>query len=58
MKCKIFDCLSGGELQKQLSQFLSENPNVDIVSMTQSESVSGGCLWIYRESITLTILYR
>jgi len=54
MKTKVFSAHKIGELEKQLNQWLEENPGFEVQFVAQSESDSPDYGW----SITFTILYK
>jgi hypothetical protein len=52
---KAFSCHTIEDLEKQVNQWLTANPGVEIVQLTQSESGGGGGgEWF----ITVTILFK
>jgi hypothetical protein len=51
---RAFSCHTIKELEKQVNQWLTANPGVEIVQLTQSESGGGGGEWF----ITVTILFK
>jgi len=42
---KAFSCHTSQELEKQVNQWLTNNPGIEIVQFTQSESGGGGMEW-------------
>jgi len=52
---KAFSCHTVEDLEKQVNQWLTANPGVEIVQLTQSESSGGGGMeWF----ITVTVLFK
>jgi len=52
---KAFSCRTVEDLEKQVNQWLTANPGVEIVQLTQSESSGGGGMeWF----ITVTVLFK
>jgi hypothetical protein len=52
---KAFSCHTIQELEKQVNQWLTNNPGIEVVQFTQSESGGGGGMeWF----ITFTILFK
>jgi hypothetical protein len=51
---KAFSCHTVEDLEKQVNQWLTANPGVEIVQLAQSESGGGGMEWF----ITVTVLFK
>ena len=51
---KVFSCHTIQELEKQVNQWLTENPGIEVLQFRQSESGGGGMEWF----ITFTILFK
>jgi hypothetical protein len=51
---KSFSCHTIEELEKQVNQWLTSNPGIEIVQFAQSESGGGGMEWF----VTLTVLFK
>jgi len=52
---KVFSCQTIQELEKQVNQWLTDSPGIEIVQFAQSESGGGGRMeWF----ITVTILFK
>jgi hypothetical protein len=52
---KVFSCETIQELEKQVNQWLTTSPGIEIVQFAQSESGGGGRMeWF----ITVTVLFR
>jgi hypothetical protein len=51
---KVFSCHTIEELEKQVNQWLTASPGIEIVQLTQSESGGGRMEWF----ITLSILFK
>ncbi|HLW35709.1 MAG TPA: hypothetical protein VKS98_08625 [Chthoniobacterales bacterium] len=51
---KAFSCHTIEDLEKQVNQWLTANPGVEIVQLTQSESGGGGM----ERFITISILFK
>jgi len=51
---KVFSCHTIQELEKQVNQWLTDNPEIEILQFTQSESGGGGMEWF----VTFTILFK
>jgi len=54
LKVEIFNETDLSRLKKDVNLFLSKNPNITVLSMTQSEAGEFQKHW----AVTLTILYR
>jgi len=52
---KAFSCHTIEDLEKQVNQWLTANPGVEIVQLTQSESGGGGGM---ERFITISILFK
>lgn len=52
---KVFSCPTIQELEKQVNQWLTDNPGIEILQFAQSESAGGGGMdWF----VTFTILFK
>ena len=52
---KAFSCRTVEDLEKQVNQWLTANPGVEIVQLSQSESGGGGGMeWF----VTVTVLFK
>ena len=54
-RIKVFSCHTIQELEKQVNQWLTNNPGIEILEFAQSESGGGGGMeWF----VTFTVLFK
>jgi hypothetical protein len=51
---KVFSCHTIQELEKQVNQWLTDNPGIEVLQFRQSESGGGGMEWF----VTFTVLFK